>query len=90
MGNSIWSSVNHDPLVVDIDILNFTLWTSGAMGCGAYRCPPKLVAEEMKSALLDPEFKGWFRGVVFAVYSNQRNGAGNFDIFQSIFNGVNV
>ncbi|KAH6916403.1 hypothetical protein BKA70DRAFT_1419318 [Coprinopsis sp. MPI-PUGE-AT-0042] len=32
----------------------------GAMGCGAYACPPKLVAEEMKSILLEKEFSGWF------------------------------
>ncbi|KAF9461523.1 hypothetical protein BDZ94DRAFT_1323298 [Collybia nuda] len=60
----------------------------GAMGCGAYACPPKLVAEEMKTALLDPEFGGWFRKVVFAVYSNRKNGPGNFDVFQSVFNGA--
>jgi hypothetical protein len=58
------------------------------MGCGAYRCPPRLVAEEMKVALLEPEFKGWFRRVVFAIYSNPSNGPGNFELFRDIFDGV--
>lgn len=58
------------------------------MGCGAYRCPSRLVAEEMKAVLLDEEFKGWFRKVVFAVYSSQTNGRGNFDIFKEVFTDV--
>jgi hypothetical protein len=60
------------------------------MGCGAYRCPPRLVAEEMKAALQEPEFKDWFRRVVFAIYSNPQNGPGNFDVFKEVFQGVQV
>ncbi|KAK1235936.1 hypothetical protein PQX77_000823 [Marasmius sp. AFHP31] len=41
----------------------------GAMGCGVYRCPPRQVAEEMKSVLMEEEFRGWFRNVTFAIYS---------------------
>ncbi|KAI3598451.1 hypothetical protein WG66_000694 [Moniliophthora roreri] len=62
----------------------------GAMGCGAYRCPPQMVAEEMKAILLDSEFKGWFRNVTFAVYSNPSNGPGNFEVFEKVFKGVKV
>ncbi|KAF8998125.1 hypothetical protein BDQ17DRAFT_1328984 [Cyathus striatus] len=62
----------------------------GAMGCGAYRCPPVLVANEMKSILLDPEFKCWFRKVEFAVYSVPRNGPGNYDVFKEVFKDVKV
>ncbi|KAF5334864.1 hypothetical protein D9758_014277 [Tetrapyrgos nigripes] len=62
----------------------------GAMGCGAYRCPPHLVAEEMKSILLDPEFKGWFKQVVFAVYASPGTGATNFQVFKEVFDGVKV
>ena len=58
------------------------------MGCGAYRCPPQLVAEEMRSILLDPEFKGWFRDVVFAVYTVP--GGINFEIFDKVFEDVEV
>lgn len=59
----------------------------GAMGCGAYRCPPKLVAQEMKAALLDDEFRGWFRLVTFAVYSKGEVGDVNFDVFSEVFSG---
>ena len=60
----------------------------GAMGCGAYRCPPQLVAEEMRSISLDPEFKGWFCDVVFAVYTVP--GGVNFEIFEKVFEDVEV
>lgn len=58
---------------------------SAAMGCGAYACPPALVASEMKSILLEDEFQGWFRRIVFAIYSSKDNGAGNFEIFKQVF-----
>lgn len=60
------------------------------MGCGAYACPPRVVASEMKSILLEPEFKGWFRQVVFAIYSKKDNGPGNFEIFKEAFDGVDL
>jgi uncharacterized protein (TIGR02452 family) len=41
----------------------------GSMGCGAYGCPPRPVAREMKKALEREEFEGWFGEVVFAVYA---------------------
>jgi len=62
----------------------------GAMGCGAYYCPPEQVADEMKSILLEDEFKGWFKKIVFAVYSTLTNGWGNFEIFKETFEGVEV
>ncbi len=58
------------------------------MGCGAYLCPPRLVATEMRNILLEDEFRGWFRRVVFAVYSKKGNGPGNFEVFQEVFKGV--
>ncbi|KDQ51091.1 hypothetical protein JAAARDRAFT_185601 [Jaapia argillacea MUCL 33604] len=61
-----------------------------AMGCGVYACPPKQVAEEMKAILLEPEFKGWFKEIVFAIYSNKNNGPGNFDIFNELLDGTEV
>ncbi|KAJ7171005.1 hypothetical protein C8R46DRAFT_895147 [Mycena filopes] len=62
----------------------------GAMGCGAYECPPRLVATEMRDILLEAEFRGWFKKVVFAIYSRPDNGPGNFEIFEDIFKGVQV
>jgi uncharacterized protein (TIGR02452 family) len=59
----------------------------GAMGCGAYRCPPRTVAEEMKKALEREEFKGWFESVVFAVYAAGPAGIQNFEIFKEVFGG---
>ncbi|KAF8827321.1 hypothetical protein HHX47_DHR5000506 [Lentinula edodes] len=62
----------------------------GAMGCGAYRCPPLLVANEMRDILLESEFKGRFKKVIFAVYSSPGNGARNFEVFEKVFKGVEV
>ncbi|KAF8889259.1 hypothetical protein BD779DRAFT_1520647 [Infundibulicybe gibba] len=48
------------------------------------------VADEMKSVLLDPEFKGWFKRVVFAAYSHPSGVGSNYDIFEKTFRGVIV
>ena len=66
------------------------------MGCGAYGCPTRLVANEMKAILLDPEFKGWFRKVVFAVYSKDDQyyfgtaSPTNFAIFSEVFSNTTL
>jgi uncharacterized protein (TIGR02452 family) len=60
----------------------------GAMGCGAYGCPPKAVAREMKKALQMDEFRGWFEIVVFAVYAAGPSGRENLEVFKDVFNGV--
>ncbi|KAF2822075.1 hypothetical protein CC86DRAFT_373269 [Ophiobolus disseminans] len=57
----------------------------GAMGCGAYGCPPKLVAREMKGALELEEFDGWFEDVAFAVYAAGPSGERNLESFQEVF-----
>ncbi|THV08289.1 hypothetical protein K435DRAFT_847170 [Dendrothele bispora CBS 962.96] len=57
----------------------------GALGCGAYRCPPLAVAREIKSVIQEPEFSGWFKNIVFAVYSSALIGSENFDIFKQVF-----
>ncbi|KIY44997.1 hypothetical protein FISHEDRAFT_67243 [Fistulina hepatica ATCC 64428] len=59
----------------------------GAMGCGAYGCPPEQVANEMKAILSSPEFAGWFKRVVFAVYGNPGlpSSIGNFNVFKKNF-----
>lgn len=59
----------------------------GAMGCGAYACPPRAVAQEMKTALERGEFSGWFETIAFAVYAAGPSGQENFDIFREVFNG---
>lgn len=63
------------------------------MGCGAYGCPPRVVAEEMKNILLEDEFKGWFKSIVFAVYKTNSGSHGpavNYDIFKEVFDGLKV
>ncbi|RXW24393.1 hypothetical protein EST38_g1493 [Candolleomyces aberdarensis] len=64
----------------------------GAMGCGAYACPPRLVADQMKSILLEPEFQGWFQKIIFAVYDKDGLGSAayptNFAIFSDVFRDV--
>ncbi|KAF9266081.1 hypothetical protein L218DRAFT_956471 [Marasmius fiardii PR-910] len=62
----------------------------GAMGCGTYECPPGQVASEMRDVLLEPEFKGWFKKIVFAVMSSTYSAFGNFEVFQDVFQGVLV
>ena len=42
----------------------------------------------MKTILREPEFKGWFRRVVFAVYSKEDIGESNFVIFSEAFKDV--
>ncbi|KAK3203265.1 hypothetical protein GRF29_112g751347 [Pseudopithomyces chartarum] len=57
----------------------------GAMGCGAYRCPPGVVAEEMKRAIEMEEFTGWFENLNFAVYAAGQIGQRNLEIFKTVF-----
>lgn len=57
----------------------------GAMGCGAYRCPPEVVAKEMRTILEDDEFAGWFENIVFAVYAAGRVGQRNLEVFHGEF-----
>ena len=61
---------------------------SGAMGCGAYGCPPRDVAEEMKAVLFDEEFSGWFKEVIFAIYPAGRTGQRNYDVFKEVFEAL--
>ncbi|KAJ4298825.1 hypothetical protein N0V90_004067 [Kalmusia sp. IMI 367209] len=57
----------------------------GAMGCGAFMCPPNAVAEEMKRAIEMDEFKGWFEVVTFAVYAAGLAGKANLKVFKDVF-----
>jgi uncharacterized protein (TIGR02452 family) len=59
----------------------------GALGCGAYRCPPALVAREMKGVLAEEEFRGWFEKIVLGVYGKGPVGERNFGVFRKVFGG---
>lgn len=60
----------------------------GAMGCGAYGCPPRAVAREMRAALQRDEFSGWFEDIKFAVYAAGHTGKRNLDVFTEVFKDV--
>ena len=60
----------------------------GAMGCGAYGCPPRAVAREMKTVLEKDEFAGWFDTIAFAIYAAGTSGKSNFDIFKEVFGDI--
>lgn len=61
----------------------------GAMGCGAYGCPPEFVAREMKRAILETEFKGRFKWITFAVYSaSPTSRPNNWTTFSDVFQDV--
>ncbi|KAF8527292.1 hypothetical protein JB92DRAFT_3081493 [Gautieria morchelliformis] len=62
----------------------------GAMGCGVYGCPPRFVASMMRSILLEGEFKGYFKEVIFAIYSSKSNGPSNFQIFSDILKDLEI
>lgn len=62
---------------------------SGALGCGVYGCPPKLIASEMKNVLLDAEFRGYFERVVFAVF-DKTDSQKKFEAFKDAFAGVEI
>eukprot|EP01127_Copromyxa_protea_P012204 TRINITY_DN3155_c0_g1_i1.p1 TRINITY_DN3155_c0_g1~~TRINITY_DN3155_c0_g1_i1.p1 ORF type:complete len:352 (-),score=51.75 TRINITY_DN3155_c0_g1_i1:42-1097(-) len=56
-----------------------------AIGCGAFRCPPGHIARLFKQ-LLDNEFKGAYKRVVFAIYNDHNSkGGGNVAPFASTF-----
>jgi hypothetical protein len=60
------------------------------MGCGAYLCPPRFVSKLMKQTILEVEFHGWFKQVVFAIYSTPSNGGLNFSVFEEVFKDVKL
>ena len=52
----------------------------GALGCGAFRNPPKVVKEMFQSAV--DRYRSHFRQITFAVLSNEHNP--NYNIFKDI------
>lgn len=58
----------------------------GALGCGAFRNPPKHIAELFKEVLCEPEFIHIFRRVFFVIKEDHNStGEGNFKPFKEIF-----
>lgn len=71
-------------IAVDNAQVNLVL---GALGCGAFRNPPKHVAELFRDVLAEPEFRDRFKRVFFSIIEdhNSRNN-GNFAPFAEVFN----
>jgi len=65
----------------------------GAFGCGAFHLPPASVAALFKEVLLEEEFAGKYRKIVFAIlehgYANSTGVNGKFKPFYNIFGKSN-
>lgn len=58
----------------------------GALGCGAFRNPPRHMAELFREALQEPAFNGVFERVYFAIKEDHNSrGRGNFAPFYEVF-----
>jgi uncharacterized protein (TIGR02452 family) len=61
-----------------------------AMGCGAYKNPPRQIANLFREVLSEPAFRGRFRAVIFAIFDDGNTGLahnpeGNFEPFDQTF-----
>lgn len=57
----------------------------GALGCGAYKNPPDLVAKAFKEVIEEKEFEKRFEEICFAILPDKRGGDKNKKEFQKIF-----
>ena len=57
----------------------------GAFGCGAFRNPPSIVAQAMKTVV--QEYRMKFETVEFAVYCSTRDDF-NYRVFQQVLGGL--
>ncbi|KAI9674870.1 MAG: hypothetical protein M1829_003610 [Trizodia sp. TS-e1964] len=60
----------------------------GALGCGVFANPRRLVAETFKAVLGEKEFRGRFEALVFAVLDVK--GERNYEVFREVLEGVVV
>lgn len=61
----------------------------GAFGCGAFRNPPRHVAELFKEVIESSEFMGAFDRIVFAIIENHNSrGTGNILPFSEVFKQI--
>lgn len=61
----------------------------GALGCGAFSNPPQLIAELFQEAFSDPEFKGRFKQVDFAILCQYQSDQKNIDEFVKVCKNLN-
>jgi uncharacterized protein (TIGR02452 family) len=68
---------------------NHGLLVLGALGCGAFRNPPKEIAHCWLEVLKEAEFQGgWWEEIWFAVFD--KRGEGNLEIFEEVLHNVSV
>ena len=68
---------------------NQTTLVLGALGCGAFRNPPKHTAELFKEVMLESEFCGVFKRICFAIKEDHNSrGKGNFAPFLEVFSRI--
>ncbi|RGP78097.1 hypothetical protein FLONG3_3775 [Fusarium longipes] len=61
----------------------------GALGCGAFRNPPREIARCWLEVLKETEFQGgWWEEVWFAVFDKRREG--NLEIFEEMLHDVSI
>ena len=53
-------------IAIDQEVDNLIL---GALGCGAFKNPPKHVAELFQQVLSEPPYRGRFNRIVFAIFN---------------------
>ncbi|CAM1507414.1 Fc.00g070550.m01.CDS01 [Cosmosporella sp. VM-42] len=68
---------------------NHGLLVLGALGCGAFKNPPKEVAHCWLEVFREDEFRGgWWEEVWFAVFDKRNEG--NFEVFEETLGGVEI
>ena len=60
----------------------------GAFGCGAFKTPPREMAQLFKEVMEEEEFNDRYRVISFAILSDHNDRSGNLEAFLEVF-GVN-
>ena len=77
--------LRHKRLLSDLAVLPCQVLILGAFGCGAFRNPPAVVAQAMKTAV--QEYRKNFETIEFAVYCGTQYDT-NYRVFQQILSGL--
>lgn len=56
----------------------------GAFGCGAFRTPPREMAQLFREVMQEEEFEDRFRLITFAILSDHNDSRGNFAAFEDV------
>lgn len=56
----------------------------GAFGCGAFKTPPREMAQLFKEVMAEDEFKDRYRLITFAILSDHNDRSGNLRAFEEV------